>query len=464
MKAFRLLTGLALALALAAPTGAAPNGGEMKALPLEGVRRLLVLAPHCDDETLGSAGLIQQALQRGARVRVVLATNGDGFMFATMEEFRRLYPRHEDFVRMGAVRQQESLTALSLLGVAPEQVSFLGYPDRGSPKLWNEHWSSAEPYRSPYSGDDRSPYALTYNPGSVYSGEDYLADLRSILADFKPDIIVLPHPNDVHPDHWGLSLFSRLAVALLRHELPEFRPAVYAYLVHRHDFPEPRGLLPEAELLPPRALWDVDPRLSWLRLDLSPEEVRLKKQAVFAYRSQIPLLRGLLESFVRRNELFEPAQTFPLPLLAAGELLDPNGWMDAEGRIVGPAQPDPGRDVLIHKFMSSADLIGIYAGLRPDGSLACCVRLRGPALPELEYVLRVAAAGPQGVRHWTARNSRRPGTLPLEVAGASFGLTLPAEELGRPWYVLVESEVHEPALGVLDQSAWCLLSLEDRPP
>ena len=457
------LASLALLLVLAARSGAAPHTPVLQALPLEGVRRLLVLAPHCDDETLGSGGLIQQVLRRGAQVRVVLATNGDGFLFATMEEYRRVYPRHADFVLMGALRQQESLTALGLLGVAEERVSFLSYPDRGSPALWSNHWSASEPYRSPYSGDDRSPYALTYNPSSVYCGEDYLADLQSVLAEFQPDLIMLPHSNDMHPDHWGLSVFARLAVALQEQASPGFRPAVYAYLVHRHDFPEPRGLLPAAELLPPEALWYVDPRVSWLRLDLSPEEVQRKQEAVLAYRSQIPLLRGLLESFVRRNELFEPALIFPLPLLSSGELLDPDGWRDAEGRAVEPVQPDPSRDVLMHTLMAGADLTDVYAGLRPDGSLAVCARLRGPALPELGYVLRVAAAGPQGVKHWLARSNRRPGALPARVAGPFIGMELPAEELGQPWYVLVEAEVHEPGPGVLDQSAWCLLSREGPP-
>jgi LmbE family N-acetylglucosaminyl deacetylase len=461
MKGRRALAGLGLALVLAAPAGAAPKAPKLQALPLAGVQRLLVLAPHCDDEALGCAGLIQQLLKRGAQVRVVIATNGDGFLFATMEEFRKVYPRHEDFVRMGARRQQESLAALNLLGVARERVSFLSYPDRGSPALWNSHWSASDPYRSPYSGDDRSPYELTYKPSAVYCGGDYLADLQSVLAEFQPDLVMLPHPNDMHPDHWGLSVFARLAVALQEKARPEFRPAVYAYLVHRHDFPEPKGLLPAAELLPPEPLWNVDRRLSWLRLDLAPKEVLLKEEAVFSYHSQIPLLRGLLESFVRRNELFEPALTFALPTLATGELLDPGGWRNAEGGVVEPVQPDPGRDVLIHTLMASADLTDVYAGLRPEGSLAVCVRLRGQSLPELDYVLRVASAGPQGVKHWVARSSgRHKGDLPALVAGPYVGMELPAEELGRPWYVLVEAEVHETGFGALDQSAWCLLRLE----
>jgi LmbE family N-acetylglucosaminyl deacetylase len=115
-------------------------------------------------------------------VRVVIATNGDGFLFATMEDFRRLYPSHADFIRMGNLRQQESLAAMQVIGLRPDQAIFLSYPDRGTPSLWNNNWSANDPYRSHYIGDDKSPYPITYNPKSVYAGEDYLADLQAILA------------------------------------------------------------------------------------------------------------------------------------------------------------------------------------------------------------------------------------------------------------------------------------------
>ena len=39
--------------------------------------RVLVLAPHPDDETFGAGGLIQQAVTAGAALRVVFATDGE---------------------------------------------------------------------------------------------------------------------------------------------------------------------------------------------------------------------------------------------------------------------------------------------------------------------------------------------------------------------------------------------------
>src|SRR5438105_6795742 len=44
--------------------------------------RVLVLAPHPDDESLGAAGLIQCAVAAHARVCVVFATNGDNNAWA----------------------------------------------------------------------------------------------------------------------------------------------------------------------------------------------------------------------------------------------------------------------------------------------------------------------------------------------------------------------------------------------
>jgi LmbE family N-acetylglucosaminyl deacetylase len=116
-----------------------PKLSDLAPLPLAGHTKLLVLAPHCDDETLGAGGAILAAEHLGMEVRVVIATNGDGYLFATMEEFRQAYPTAEDFIRMGNVRQQESLNALQVLGLQPDQVIFLSYPDRSTASLLLEN-------------------------------------------------------------------------------------------------------------------------------------------------------------------------------------------------------------------------------------------------------------------------------------------------------------------------------------
>ncbi len=225
--------------------------GELLPFDLEGHQRVLVIAPHCDDETLAAAGLIQQAERIGVEVRVVIETNGDGYLFATMADFRRIYPRSQDYVRMGSVRQGESLAALQSLGLQENQVYFLGYPDRGTAALWNGYWSRSNPYRAPYSNATQSPYERTYNPQSVYAGEDLLQDLMAIIRSYQPDLLIYPHPDDVHPDHWGLSALTRLAMAWVRRDLPDYHPGEMTYLVHRPGFHIQRDCTPTRTFSPP---------------------------------------------------------------------------------------------------------------------------------------------------------------------------------------------------------------------
>ena len=94
-------------------------------------QRLLVFAPHPDDETLGAAGLMRQARLRGDDVRVVIITNGDGFRISASQEFRTISVTPKDFVRYAYLRQGEARTALGVLGIPPDHIHFLGYPGSG---------------------------------------------------------------------------------------------------------------------------------------------------------------------------------------------------------------------------------------------------------------------------------------------------------------------------------------------
>lgn len=426
---------------------------DLDELELAGHQRLLVLAPHCDDETLSSAGLIMQALRAGVAVRTVIATNGDGSIFATMAEFRRVFPTHRDYIRVGITRQQESLDALRLLGLGPEQVIFLGYPDRGLSTLWQEHWSRSTPYRSPYNGAPRSPYPLTYNPQAVYAGKDLLADLEAILRAYQPDLIIYPHPNDVHPDHWGLSLFARLALARVQHEDPNYRPEAYAYLVHRPDFPVPKGLQPGQVLMPPAAMLRANP--NWLRLSLSPQEVNRKWEAIQAYRSQFPLMGGLLERFVRQNELFARLEMPVLPRLATSASLDVTTWEDLEGEAVEPIQRDPVGDFIVRQAIAASDLLALYAGLNPDGSLMVCAQVRGKAEPSLSYILWNTLVRAETIEHRVARWGRGRGNSRRAMAsGCVVCDHVSGEELADAWLLVIGVEVRGAQMATLDRTAY----------
>lgn len=111
---------------LTAGTGEAAWSGPLARLrdrsPLaapDAQSRLVVLAAHPDDETLGAGGLIAAAARGGARIDVVVATDGEAS-----------HPRSPTHSReqLAGMRRREVYAALSVL--APDaEVTLLGLPD-----------------------------------------------------------------------------------------------------------------------------------------------------------------------------------------------------------------------------------------------------------------------------------------------------------------------------------------------
>lgn len=99
-----------------ASTAAAGAVRLPKLPPITSASRILVFSPHPDDEALGCAGLIRQAVTAGATVRVVLFTNGDGFRVAAERQYRRLNVDARDYIAFGRLRQEESRDAMRALG------------------------------------------------------------------------------------------------------------------------------------------------------------------------------------------------------------------------------------------------------------------------------------------------------------------------------------------------------------
>src|SRR5882757_725225 len=58
-------------------TAIAPVFGQKVFPPITADDRIVVVAPHPDDEVLGAGGLIQQARAVGAEVHVIYLTSGD---------------------------------------------------------------------------------------------------------------------------------------------------------------------------------------------------------------------------------------------------------------------------------------------------------------------------------------------------------------------------------------------------
>lgn len=126
---------------------------ESETIPYEPAQlrgeRLLVLAPHPDDEVIGCGGLVALHLHEKRIVRIVVAT--DGGQGGTTPE----------------TREQESRRALSRLG-STATIEFLRYADRSF-------------------GNEAAPR------------------LREELLAFRPDLILVPSPIEIHPDHLALA-------------------------------------------------------------------------------------------------------------------------------------------------------------------------------------------------------------------------------------------------------------------
>lgn len=442
-------------------------------LQLQPEDRVLVVAPHCDDETLGSGGLIHRAVRLGCAVHVVVVTNGDGFRYGVTERYRRLRPGPEAYIRYAYERQQETLAALARLGVGREHVEFLGYPDRGLARMWDHHWHPDRPYTSRFTRRNRSPYWNSRTPNAPYCGQSVLADLQAVLLEFRPTVVVLPHSYDAHIDHWATHAFVVYAVESLAVQRSDFvRPAMYAYLIHRGRWPYPKGRHPGMRLLPPPAMADVVER--WLVLPLDAEAVQAKLEAILAYRSQIALMRSYLLSFARVNELFTPVESVPVRHVEPSE--DPDAALSRP--LLGPVLRDetairnPVRDTVMRRLQGRADIRALGA-VRVGDQLLLRLELRRAPSGLVRYVLHVVALdGTAGrftvqlrAREGNARVRMEDGAE-LDVPAARYALgwqvALPLALLGRPRRVFISAETRMARLQI-SSVGWTLLDLEPAP-
>jgi LmbE family N-acetylglucosaminyl deacetylase len=273
--------------------------------------RVLVLAPHPDDEVIACGGVIQQAVARKLPVRVAFFTYGDNNQWSFT-----VYRKHPVFLpsamrQMGEVRHSEALAATAALGLDKSALLFLGYPDFGTGHIWSHTWGSNAVFRSMLTKATAVPYADAYRPGAPYRGEEVLADLTGIIRDFRPTKIFVSHPADQNVDHRALYLFTRVALWNLEDEL---QPQLIPFLVHFHRWPLPRGLHPAAALAPPDYLAE---QLPWMQVSLSTNEIQTKHTALLAHRSQFNYSAQYLLSFIRPVEWFGDLPVLHPPVTTA---------------------------------------------------------------------------------------------------------------------------------------------------
>ena len=288
---------IALAFLLLLKKGPLPSI-KSEDLELTSQDRILILAPHPDDEVLGCGGIIQQAAKRGLPLKVVFLTYGDNNQWSFMVYRKRLIVMPRAVRAMGLVRYGEAQAAAKTLGISSDQLIFLGYPDFRTLAIWYAHWGDRPAAKSMLTEVRAVPYQNAFRPGAPYKADEILKDLKTIIREFKPTRIFLSHPADHNPDHRSLYLFTRVALWDLEEEL---KPEIYPYLTHFKKWPLPPGYHPEHYLKPPPLLTR---KIAWKILPLEDREVTTNHEAIKKHASQFRSHPKYLLSFIRANESF----------------------------------------------------------------------------------------------------------------------------------------------------------------
>lgn len=217
--------------------------------------RLLVVAPHPDDESLAAGMLIQRTLGAGGRADVLLLTDGDDNPWPQRWMERRLVIDVAARARWGARRRREVAAALARLGVGPDHLHALG---------WHDMQVTDE---------------LRLRHGQAVGA------IRRVIERTRPNLVVVPDLGDTHPDHGSAHVLARLALAAAGSTAD-----VLTYMVHGTERSAPEDLLvPDAD----------------------PDRQSTKIHAVLEHATQMALSRKRMLGVASRPERFDRPSPAP---------------------------------------------------------------------------------------------------------------------------------------------------------
>lgn len=414
-----------------------PNDRRYKTWHLAGLPepqkddRILVFAPHEDDELLGAGCYIRRAIQAGSRVKVVLMTNGEYPEAAMLVAEKTVLPKPQEFVKYGYKRQGETKAALETLGVDPADIVFLGYPDHTMDKLLSaSNWLPADSLLSPRTRSRNSPYADSFTQSAPHCGSSVVGDVRRIMAQEMPNVVIAVHPYDIHVDHWGTYAAVKLALSMLKAEGAAFAGSarLYNYMIHRLEWPAPRAFRPGDSLLPPAGFLGLA-NTNWYALQASGADITLKHSALLGYKTQMGRWNPLLSSFIRMNELF-------------GEVPDINLYGDY-GTARTDLPPEASADTAAMLESPAADIKGFSLSVeqgRLGVSINTASKIGGSVSFELEVIsyeafgsgLRVATLkfDSSGIKGEYVEDGTRKNILMHEVSAIIDGS---AADIRLPW-------------------------------
>lgn len=212
--------------------------------------RILILAPHPDDECLGTGGLIQQGIAQKAKIKVVFITNGDNNPWPQRYLEKRWSIGADERKRWGQRRKIEAENSLQILGGGKVATEYLGYPDAGIQKLWKD------------------------------KDKEITEKIKNIFAEWRPDLLVLPSEFDRHGDHQAAHAFGKKGLVDAGLQCP-----VLTYLIHRP------WLMKITQRPKPQ-----------IKLQLTEVEKANKLAAILCHHTQMALSRNRFSKFADSSE------------------------------------------------------------------------------------------------------------------------------------------------------------------
>ncbi len=237
--------------------------------------RVLIVAPHPDDESIATGGLIQATRAAGATVRVLVLTDGDANIWPQRWIEKRWRIDTVARTRWGARRRAEAIAAMAILGLSEQDAIFLGLPDLGLTDLL------------------------------MRNDADTVDRLRRTIGEFAPSQVVLPSLADRHPDHSAAYVLVR--VALRKQDSP--LPRLWSFAVH--------GGMPEG---------------ATAVCALTTQQRERKRSAILAHATQMRLGRQRFLRHAEADEAFHRCapQTAGFALHPVRALADPDGRLRVE--------------------------------------------------------------------------------------------------------------------------------------
>ena len=129
-------------------------------------QRVLILAPHADDETIGCGGVIQKYIQCASPVRVLIAS----FVMSDYRKYRKETGHYQTY--SGNERLRELQRAMDVLGVNDVQFMYL----------------------------DKSAKTKYHSKLDAIPRVDLVTKIENHIAEFQPTVVYIPSLTK-HQDH-----------------------------------------------------------------------------------------------------------------------------------------------------------------------------------------------------------------------------------------------------------------------